>query len=190
MSSAPNKQEHPESVFLYALRALPSSEASIVGGHIASCADCRQEFETLRAVVDSFVAWPTDVLRPSTSLWDRLSQRIAAETGAGPVPAPERSAEPDWKEAAPGIAVKLLATDTGRNRVTMLVRLAPGAHYPPHRHAGLEELYMLEGELVVNDKRLYPGDYLRSEESTEDHLVWSDTGCAGVLITSYRDVLF
>ena len=29
----------------------------------------------------------------------------------------------------------------------MLVRLAPGAAYPPHRHAGVEELHLLEGEL-------------------------------------------
>ena len=48
----------------------------------------------------------------------------------------------------------------------MLVRLAPGAEYPPHTHAGVEELHMLQGELIVDDKKLYPGDYLRSEPGT------------------------
>jgi anti-sigma factor ChrR (cupin superfamily) len=71
----------------------------------------------------------------------------------------------------------------------MLVRLAPGADYPPHRHAGVEEVYMLDGVLIVDDKKLYPGDYLRSEPDTEDHRVWSETGCTCVLITSARDQL-
>jgi anti-sigma factor ChrR (cupin superfamily) len=185
-----HEPDHTELVFLYALRALPSSEAAVVGAHIATCADCRQELETLRPIVDAFVSWPTDVLRPSASLWDRLSQRIAAETGGEPVPAPAASAQPDWKEVAPGISCKLLATDMEKNRVSMLVRLAPGTDYPSHRHAGMEEVYMLEGELRVDDKRLYPGDYLRSEADTVDHRVWSETGCSCVLLTSYHDVLF
>lgn len=48
---------------------------------------------------------------------------------------------------------------------------------------------MLEGELMVDDKKLSAGDYLRSEPGTTDHRVWSETGCTGVLITSARDAL-
>jgi anti-sigma factor ChrR (cupin superfamily) len=70
----------------------------------------------------------------------------------------------------------------------MLVRLAPGAEYPPHTHAGVEEVYMLHG-VIVDEKKLYPGDYLRSEPGTTDHRVWTDTGCSCVLLTSFRDVL-
>jgi anti-sigma factor ChrR (cupin superfamily) len=71
----------------------------------------------------------------------------------------------------------------------MLIRLAPGAAYPPHRHAGIEELYLLDGELTVDDRKLYPGDYIRAEPGTADHRVWSESGCTGVLLTSTRDVL-
>ena len=81
----------------------------------------------LRPIVDSFVSWPTDVLRPSPSLWGRLARRIAAETGEEPVvPATRQWSEQQWEEVAPGISCKLLATDTERDRVSMLVRLAPG----------------------------------------------------------------
>jgi anti-sigma factor ChrR (cupin superfamily) len=157
---------------------------------ISGCAECRQELETLRPVINAFVAWPTDVLRPSASLWERLARRIAAETSQAPlVPAPQRRPEPEWEEVAPGIACKLLATDTEKDRVSMLVRLAPGADYPPHDHAGTEELHLLHGELVVDDKKLYPGDYLRSEVGTGDQRVWSETGCTCVLLTSTRDAL-
>lgn len=189
-ASDQHDQEHAESVFLYVLQALPSSEVAAVGARITACAECRQEMETLRPTIESFVSWPTDVLRPSTPLWERLAQRIAAETGGEPVlPSPQRSAEPDWQEAGPGISCKLLATDTEKNRVSMLVRLAPGAEYPPHCHAGVEELHVLHGELMIGDRKLYPGDYNRAEPGSVDHRVWSETGCTCVLLTSLHDTL-
>ena len=187
--SSQHEREHLDSVCLYALQALPADEAAIVEAQIEACPDCRDHMKALRPVIDAFVSWPTGVLRPTTSLWERLSRRIAAETGQPVLPAPARPAEPEWEEAAPGITCKLLATDTERGRVSMLVRLAPGAEYPPHTHAGLEELHMLEGELIVDDKKLYAGDYLRSEPGTTDRRVWSETGCTGVLLTSIRDAL-
>jgi anti-sigma factor ChrR (cupin superfamily) len=188
--SSAHERDHLNAVFLYALQALPASELPVVEAQISACAECRQELETLRPVIDAFVAWPTDVLRPSASLWERLARRISAETGQAPlVPAPPRRPGPEWEEVAPGIACKLLATDAEKDRVSMLVRLAPGADYPPHDHAGTEELHLLHGELMVDDKKLYPGDYLRSEVGTGDQRVWSETGCTCVLLTSTRDVL-
>ena len=189
-ASGRHSQDYAERVFLYALQALPPSEVAAVGAHIAGCAECRQEVETLRPIVQSFISWPTDVLRPSLSLRERLAQRIAAETGGEPVlPSPQRWAEPEWQEAAPGISCKLLATDTENHRVSMLVRLAPGTEYPPHRHGGLEELHLLQGELMIGDRKLYPGDYHQAEAGSVDHRVWSETGCTCVLITSYNDAL-
>lgn len=187
--SREHERDHVDSVCLYVVQALPASEVPVVEARIAACADCRNDIEALRPVVNAFVSWPTDVLRPSTSLWERLARRIAVETGQPVLPAPARPSEPEWEEAAPGITCKLLATDAEKGRVSMLVRLAPGAEYPPHTHAGVEELYMLEGELMVDDKKLYAGEYLRSEPGTTDHRVWSETGCTGVLLTSTRDAL-
>jgi len=126
---------------------------------------------------------------PSPSLWERLARRIAGETGGEPVGAPPRRPGPDWDEAAPGISCQLLATDTENQRVSMLVRLAPGAEYPPHTHAGVEEVHMLDGVLIVDDRRLHPGEYLRSAAGTTDRRVFSETGCTCVLLTSIRDVL-
>jgi len=189
-ASGEHGPEYSEAVFLYALQALSANERPAVEAHISACAACRQELETLRPVVDSFVAWPTDELRPSASLWERLAQRIAAETGEQPaLPAPQRWADAEWKDVAPGISCKLLATDTEKSRVSMLVRLAPGTEYPPHRHVGIEELYMLDGVLIVDDEKFYPGDYRRGDAGSADHRVWSETGCSCVLITSFRDVI-
>jgi anti-sigma factor ChrR (cupin superfamily) len=124
------------------------------------------------------------------SLWGPLAQRIAEETGKEPVLPPlQLPAKSEWEEVATGIFCKLLATDTEKNCVSMLVRLAPGTDYPPHRHAGVEELHLLHGELMVDDKKLYPGDYIRSEADSVHHRVWSETGCTCVLITSTKDAL-
>jgi anti-sigma factor ChrR (cupin superfamily) len=174
----------------YAAQALAPTEVAAAEAHIAACPDCRRELESLRPVVDRFVAWPADVLRPPASLQARLARRIAEETGKEPVlpPGPQWS-EPDWEQVAPGIECKLLATDTERNRVSMLVRLAPGASYPAHTHAGVEELHLLDGELWIDARKLCPGDYNYGAPGAGDELVWSETGCTCVLITSTKDTL-
>ncbi len=186
-----HEQEYLDLVFLYAMQALPSKEVPSVEAHLASCAECRHELETLRPIIGAFVSWPTDVLRPATSLWERIARRIAADTGQAPVmPPPQSPPETEWEEAAPGLSYKVLAANTENDRVSLLVRLAPGAHYPPHRHAGLEELYLLHGELWIDDKKLYAGEYNRAEPGTDDQRIWSETGCTCVLLTSMRDVLW
>ena len=179
-------------VSAYVMQALPPDEAAAVEAHLASCSQCRQELETLRPVVDTFVFWPSDVLRPPTPLQERLARRIAAETGenrVAPPPLGRQWDEPAWEEVAPGIFCKLMATDAKEHRVSMLVRLLPGVEYPPHTHAGLEELFLLDGELWIDDRKLYPGDYNRAEAGSADKRVWSETGCTCVLLTSLRDVL-
>jgi anti-sigma factor ChrR (cupin superfamily) len=123
----------------------------------------------------------------SASLQWRLAERIA---GARPSVAPcQQWVEPEWEDVAPGIECKLLATDRERDRVSMLVRLARGGEYPAHIHADLEELHLLEGELWIDERKLYPGDYNRAVPGTGDGRVWSETGCVCVLVTSTRDLL-
>jgi len=87
------------------------------------------------------------------------------------------------------LAVKLLATDAERHRVSMLVRLAPGASYPAHTHADVEELHLLDGELWIDERKLVPGDYNYGAPGASDEHVWSETGCTCLLVTSTKDIL-
>lgn len=96
---------------------------------------------------------------------------------------------PDWREAGRGVSYQVLARDPERGRVSMLVRLLPGASYPPHTHAGVEELYLLDGELWIDSKKVIPGGFNRAEAGSSDGLVWSGTGCTCVLLTSTGDIL-
>jgi ChrR-like protein with cupin domain/putative zinc finger protein len=192
MSPGPdlNRCEQSEVTCAYALQILPAGEAAAAEAHIASCPDCQRELDSIRPVVEQFVFWPADVLRPTTPLQGRLARRIAAETGERPVRPPERQwSEPDWEQVERGIECKLLAADTGRRRVSMLVRLAPGASYPAHTHAGVEELHLLDGELWIDGRKLVPGDYNYGAPGAGDERVWSQTGCTCVLVTSTEDAL-
>jgi anti-sigma factor ChrR (cupin superfamily) len=182
---------HTERVAEYAVRALPASERPAFEAHVNGCPECRQELVAVRPIIDAFVDWPTDVLRPAGSLWGSLTERIGIDSNSEPSPELEARwvDEPEWKEVAPGISCKLLATDVANEGVSMLVRLAPGVAYPPHTHAGVEELHLLDGELWIDDRKLYPGDYNRGEPGTSDSRVWTETGCTCVLLTSSRDIL-
>ena len=192
MNSKPDthSQEHLDLVVLFALQALPPREIASVEAQISACEECRQEIETLRPIVRSFIGWSTDVLRPAESLWGRLVKRIASETATQPfAPSLEAPVKPEWEEAAPGIHVKILATNAENDSVSMLVRLDPGIDYPGHRHAGIEALHLLHGILKVDDKTLHPGDFLHNEADSIDHRVWSETGCTCLLETSTKDAL-
>lgn len=86
-----------------------------------------------------------------------------------------------------GVDVHWLARgDEGRASVAIL-RYAPGARVPRHRHAGLETIVVLDG-MQSDEKGDYPaGTVVLNEERTE-HSVWSETGCA-VLIQWERPVI-
>jgi anti-sigma factor ChrR (cupin superfamily) len=164
--------------------------------HLPTCVECQQEYRALSSVTDTLSAWRYQTLPPLASSWNRLAERIATQPQKNAMApslvtsTPVTSwAEPRWKEVAPGISCKLLSTDSEGDRVSMLVRLAPNTAYPPHRHAGAEELHLLEGELWIESRKLEPGDYNRAEAGTADQRVWSETGCMCLLITSPSDQL-
>jgi len=185
-----NTCESSRLVSAYAVHALPTAEAAAFEAHLALCPPCRRELQALGPVLDAVAEWATDVLLPPVSLQQRLAHRIAEETGGKLVPPPApKWEEPDWERVAPGIFVKLLATDTEKRLVSMLVRLLPGAVYPPHTHAAIEELHLLDGELWIDGRKLYPGDYNCGQAGQRDERVWSETGCTCVLMTSTNDVL-
>ena len=77
----------------------------------------------------------------------------------------------------------------GGHWLRVIGRLAPGASYPAHTHAGVEELHLLDGELWIDEKKLVPGDYNYGAPGAGDERVWSETGCTCVLITSTEDIL-
>jgi anti-sigma factor ChrR (cupin superfamily) len=172
------------------LNAVPAPDIARVDAHVSSCAHCRSEVATLRPLIGLLAYWPTEMAsEPRPSLERRLAERLADEVKHDAPSFGQSWHEPDWKQVAPGIACQLLSNDSVTRMVAMLVRLAPGTDYPAHRHAGVEELHLLDGELWINDRKLRPGDYNRAEPGTRDRRVWSETGCTCFLVTSADDLL-
>ena len=103
-----------------------------------------------------------------------------------------RAGDGAWEATSvPGVAVRPLHVDSARRYVTMLVRMAPGSAYPRHVHAGAEECYVLEGDLLEGDllvggEALGPGDYQRASGGSE-HAVQSTRGGCLLLIVSSQD---
>ena len=51
-----------------------------------------------------------------------------------------------------GVAFKLLYTDRERGTFTTLVRMDAGASIPAHRHLGVEQCLVIDGDLAIGDK--------------------------------------
>lgn len=190
MGNKLNPCDRAELACAHALGTLPPAEAPEVEAHVAACSDCQREVDRLRPAVARLTGRLIDVLSPRRQLQERLALRIAGTTRDQAVmPPPPQWSEPAWEQVAPGIECKLLAADPGRQRVSMLVRLAPGASYPPHTHADIEELHLLDGELWIEARKLLPGDFNRGAPGAHDDHVWTATGCTCVLISSTMDIL-
>ncbi len=99
-----------------------------------------------------------------------------------------RADEGQWEETGvAGVTVKRLFADAAKDRVTMLVRMAPGSSYPRHRHAGPEECYVLEGDLRLPHMVLRAGDYQRAETDSVHGLQSTENGCLLLIVSSLHD---
>jgi quercetin dioxygenase-like cupin family protein len=138
---------------------------------------------------------------PPPLLFAEIERRLAAERvqvwkAWGAVPAEEvapgiltvRASRTElWERTEqPGVEVKRLHVDPAARRVTMLVRMAPGAAYPRHRHASDEECLVLEGTLRVGGQVLQRGDYQLARRGSAHGVQDTSEGCL-LLISSGLD---
>ncbi len=89
----------------------------------------------------------------------------------------------------PGIEVKRLAVDPARRTATMLVRMAAGTSYPPHRHAAVEECLVLSGDLRVGERELRAGDFQISQTNSVHPVQSTREGCLLYISSSQDDEL-
>ena len=88
------------------------------------------------------------------------SARAPAEATAGAGFLIVRAGEGAWRPTADaGVRIKLLFVDRERATVTTLVRMEPGARIPAHRHLGLEQCLVLEGDLRSGGIEMSAGDF-------------------------------
>ena len=103
-------------------------------------------------------------------------------------PAPEgtltiRYTTDTWFKVAPLIEKKVLYFDDLTRRETSLWRLHPGAEFPAHGHAGVEECTVLEGDVTFGNHLLRKGDFHLAAAGVEHQASFSQSG-ALLLITA------
>jgi len=85
-----------------------------------------------------------------------------------------------------GVEIACLHLDHAKRTVVGFLKASAGVHYPLHRHASTEELFMLAGDLTVGDRVYGCGDYIRSEPGSV-HAPFTVGGCMFFYRTSLDD---
>lgn len=88
-----------------------------------------------------------------------------------------------------GCQKKILFVDNREKSVTSIVRMQAGTRFPPHHHGGVEEVFVLEGDLVVEGQPMKPGDYCRAERTAVHRESFTESGCVFLLKASQHDTI-
>lgn len=100
------------------------------------------------------------------------------------------AADAAWNETGvPGIRARILAVDKTRSLVTLLVRADPGAVYPPHKHHGPEECYVISGSVIVDGRVLRAGDFHHADEDSEHGPISTTEGAEVLFVGALQDYL-
>jgi hypothetical protein len=91
--------------------------------------------------------------------------------------------EAGWPDFAPGLQRRVLWQRDGQ--AALLYFAQAGAQVPRHTHGHDEECLMLQGELLLDDVMLQPGDYQLAPAGTGHHITETDTG---VVIYAHGDL--
>lgn len=89
----------------------------------------------------------------------------------------------------PGVEISIFYTDLVSRRTSGILKASPGMKYPLHRHGGVEEIYMISGDLTIGNEKYGAGDYIRSHPGSV-HNPHSRDGCLFFFNTSMDDKYF
>jgi anti-sigma factor ChrR (cupin superfamily) len=193
MSHSLQEEEFKERASLYALGALNQHEARSFEEHLAEgCEACASELSGFEAVVTNLAYGSPDAMPPASAR-EKLLARLAKETEPTPPatssghdisqPLVVRADEGRWHPMCAGVIFKQLFVDATRKTVTSLVRMQPGSQIPMHRHRGIEECYVIEGDVYANNETLGAGDYTCAMEGSIHHAISTVDGALLLIVS-------
>ena len=191
-----------ERAALHAVGALERDAAILYATHLEVCEACRAEVESHRAAVCA-LGRSLEPVAPPPSVKTRLATAVRAELDAAAIQkwkqwtpsAPGEAmtlvrGKDEWEATGVGgVEVRRLFVDKANDRLTMLVRMTAGTEYPAHRHAGVEECYVLEGDLYGTGWEMRAGDYQRLELGSVHGVQGTRGGCLLFIVSSMNDEL-
>ncbi len=84
--------------------------------------------------------------------------------------------------------MRVLSLNKRTGYATLLLDVDPGVRFPPHRHFGDEECYVLSGSVHTLGRRLNPGDFLHADSGTDHPEMWTEEGARVLLVVPADDV--
>lgn len=191
MSHTRTDEEAAGRAALYALGALEGAEAREFEEHLAAgCAACGAELREFEAVAGD-LGLAAGAAEPPASVRARLLALVAddkggGESGAGDAPGflVVRAGEGRWRPTDDaGVTFKLLYADRERGTLTTLVRMEPGSRIRSHRHLGVEQCLVLEGDVRSGRVGMRAGDFNCSLPGSVHEELVSDGGALLLLVS-------
>jgi anti-sigma factor ChrR (cupin superfamily) len=71
----------------------------------------------------------------------------------------------------------------------MMIRMEAGAKWVPHRHAGPEQCFVLEGDLFDGESTYYAGDFQCAAPGSVHEAQSTVNGCLLLIVSSLNDQL-
>ncbi len=178
-----NREEFENKATAYALGSINLHEARAFEELFFSFDENEiKELEELGTTVTA-LAYNTPSAVPSPSVKEKLFANINEETNNNAPKSTQtppmfkiRADEGEWLDYEPGIKVKPLFVDPSTKTMTTLMKMSPASALPRHRHIGVEQCYVIEGEMIVGDVRYTTGDFFCAMPDTIHECVRSDIG--------------
>ena len=168
MSDSSITPEMLELAALYALGALAGPELEELERELELNPELRAEVDAMREAA-GWIGATAPPVEPPAELRGRLMAKafpakphvLLAEEGLSIL----RPSEMRWKPhpLIGGVMVRTLHLNKQTKEVSSLLKIDGGATLSQHRHAGVEELFVLEGRVEINGVEMGPGDYCRAE---------------------------
>jgi anti-sigma factor ChrR (cupin superfamily) len=172
---------------LFAAGALPPREEAEFQEHVTSCGVCAEEARAFREAA-GWLLFASEGAAAPPHLREKLLARIRQPDPPQGIQI-VRADEGAWQTLVPGVVAKRLYEESPTGNVALLVRMEPGAKYPPHSHADVEHCYVLQGELHFGDLVLYPGDYQCALPSTNHRDSHTVNGCMVLIVASQQNAM-
>lgn len=200
MSNRPTSHEMTDLAALYSLGVLTQHEARAFEEHLSEgCQTCADELESFELTVGA-LGFGSSEAEPPVGMRDQLLSRVAESSSDQTQPGSLKGKGPeqfvsilgtqgDWLELQEGVLVKQLYVDKSTGIATSLVRMQPGTSLPVHKHLGVEQILILEGDCVVAGQRLGSGDYQRAATGTTHQSTYTEGGTLFLLIAPECEVL-
>lgn len=127
-----------------------------------------------------------------TGIMKRIRSRKSDEHSPAPSSKPVHQApgfrfvdadQGTWKEL-PVSGARIKELSTGHEMSMFLLELDPGTRMPSHHHDGVEEGFVISGDLHMCGHKIEAGGYMRAESGSNHDEIYSENGCRALIVTS------